>query len=157
MWICMGEVIWHPMRMPAYGSVANIAITESLMVVCSSHTHKHSICTGQNVWDCAHERKWKLSSWESEHKRAEALKSADYIGIPVTRRERHQTQDLFLRRTKSKSTDAVKSTRHVTLLSNQVPKTIYFINAPQILFREQRNHVSDFSWSPVPRGPRWHI
>ena len=55
-------------------------------------------------------------------------------------RDRLQTQDLFLRGTKSKCAYVVESTRHVTALSIQVPKTIQFTNALLRLFREQVSH-----------------
>ena len=39
-------------------------------------------------------------------------------------RDRLQTQDLFLRRTKSKCANVIESKRYVTTLSNQFPENI---------------------------------
>ena len=55
-----------------------------------------------------------------------------------------QTQDSFLRGTKAKSAVVVKSTRHVTTLSNQFPETILFTDVPQLLFLEELSLESYF-------------
>ena len=52
-------------------------------------------------------------------------------------RDQLQTQDFFLSEQKENARTELKTQRHVTTLSNQVPETISFTDASLHLFQEE--------------------